>query len=51
MEIFNESLARVRWPRSRDAANRRSARRIAMQARREQERELGRRPDRAEPDA
>jgi hypothetical protein len=45
MEIFNESLARVRWPRQRDAANRRSARRIAMQARREQERELGRRPD------
>jgi hypothetical protein len=49
MEIFDESLARVRWPRYRDAANRRSARRIAMQARREQAREMGRRPDRSEP--
>jgi hypothetical protein len=48
MEIFDESLARVRWPRHRDAANRRSARRIAMQARREQARELGR-PERDDP--
>jgi hypothetical protein len=49
MEIFDERLAlvrgRVRWPRRRDPANHRSARRIAMQAKRRQERELGASPE------
>ena len=48
MEIFDESLARVRWPRHRDSANRRSARRIAMQAKRQQARELGSGADRSD---
>jgi hypothetical protein len=40
MNRIDEALARVRWPHRRDGADHRSARRIAMQARRRQEREL-----------
>jgi hypothetical protein len=41
MNPSDENVARVRWPRHRDGAERRSARRIAMQARRRQAREMG----------
>jgi hypothetical protein len=41
MNGFDETMARVRWQRHRRGDDGRSARRIAMQARRRQARELG----------
>jgi len=41
MNPIDESLARVSWPRHRDGEDRRFARRIAIQARRRQARDLG----------
>jgi hypothetical protein len=41
MNGADEGLARTRWPRPRDGEERRSARRIAMRARRRQANDLG----------
>jgi hypothetical protein len=41
MNGADEGLTRTRWPHARDGEERRSARRIAMRARRRQENDLG----------